>query len=64
MISSHFYLVRDNILFGLPFDEKRYADAIHACCLEADFEQFVDGDATGIKFVLLFFVLVFCLIIS
>jgi len=30
--------VRDNILFGLPYDEKKYKQTVFACCLERDFE--------------------------
>ena len=40
--------VRDNILFGLPMNEERYEEAIAACCLEQDLDQFVEGDATEI----------------
>ena len=29
-----FASVRDNILFGLPYDSKKYGDVIHACALE------------------------------
>ena len=40
--------VRENILFGLPFLEERYEEAISACCLDQDLDQFVEGDATEI----------------
>ncbi|CAE7247979.1 Abcc1 [Symbiodinium sp. CCMP2592] len=40
--------VRENILFGLPLNEERYEEAIAACCLEQDLDQFVEGDATEI----------------
>ena len=40
--------VRDNILFGKPYDERRYRATIAACALEADFEKFPDGDMTEI----------------
>ncbi|KAL7486857.1 hypothetical protein ACHAW6_012460 [Cyclotella cf. meneghiniana] len=40
--------VRDNILFGEPFDEERYKQVLVACCLEADIEQFHSGDMTEI----------------
>ena len=40
--------VRENILFGLPFLEERYKEAISACCLEQDLDQFVEGDSTEI----------------
>jgi ABC-type multidrug transport system fused ATPase/permease subunit len=39
---------RDNIVFGLPFDEERYKQVIHACSLEKDLEILVDGDKTEI----------------
>ena len=31
--------LRDNILFGLPYDEKLYRRVIEACCLRQDIEQ-------------------------
>ena len=40
--------VRDNILFGRPFDHERYKNACFAADLWSDFEQFPDGDATEI----------------
>ncbi|KAH7302714.1 hypothetical protein KP509_23G084100 [Ceratopteris richardii] len=40
--------VRDNILFGLPYDETRYRDAVRACALEQDMKSFSHGDATEI----------------
>ena len=40
--------VRDNILFGLPFDRKQYKKACFAAALWSDFQQFKDGDATEI----------------
>ena len=40
--------VRDNILFGKPFDPRRYRAVIEACALEADFEHLPDGDMTEI----------------
>ena len=40
--------VRDNILFGLPYDEKRYKDTIRVCELTSDLEQLIDGDQTEI----------------
>ncbi|KAI9004539.1 multi drug resistance-associated protein MRP [Hyaloraphidium curvatum] len=38
--------VKDNILFGLPFDADRYAAVLRACALEADLARLPSGDAT------------------
>lgn len=40
--------VRDNILFGLPYDEERYNRVIDACCLRHDLKILEDGDMTEI----------------
>jgi len=40
--------LRENILFGLPFDEVKYNQTIEACCLKMDLEQLPEGDATPI----------------
>ncbi|KAI9225298.1 MAG: P-loop containing nucleoside triphosphate hydrolase protein [Piptocephalis tieghemiana] len=40
--------VRDNILFGLPFDQERYDRAIEACALTHDLAVLPDGDMTEI----------------
>ncbi|GAA5825076.1 hypothetical protein JCM11251_006090 [Rhodosporidiobolus azoricus] len=40
--------VRENILFGQPFEEKRYWSAVRAACLLADFDQLPSGDLTEI----------------
>ncbi|KAL2915593.1 hypothetical protein HK105_204778 [Polyrhizophydium stewartii] len=40
--------VKDNILFGQPFDEERYHAAIRDCSLEKDLEILADGDLTQI----------------
>lgn len=40
--------VRDNILFGLPYDEGRYRNAVRACALEQDMKSFSHGDLTEI----------------
>jgi ATP-binding cassette, subfamily C (CFTR/MRP), member 1 len=40
--------VRENILFGLPLDEKRYWKVVDLACLRSDFGQFPAGDATEI----------------
>ena len=38
--------IRANILLGKPFDERRYADVIQACCLDLDFATI--GDAADL----------------
>ena len=38
--------IRENILFGHPYDENRYARTIEACALYEDVKQFPDGDQT------------------
>jgi len=40
--------VRDNILFGKPFDAAYYRKVIHACALEPDLKLMPDGDKTWI----------------
>ena len=40
--------IRDNILFGLPYDSGRYNDTIEACALTKDLEMLDDGDSTEI----------------
>jgi ATP-binding cassette, subfamily C (CFTR/MRP), member 2 len=40
--------VRDNILFGLPFNKERYDRVIRDCSLEADMETLKAGDLTEI----------------
>ena len=40
--------VRDNILFGLPFDEEKYNRVIDACSLRHDLKILEDGDMTEI----------------
>lgn len=37
--------IRDNILFGTPFDQSRYDDVIKACCLTPDLKMLEDGDS-------------------
>lgn len=37
---------KDNILFGLPFDEERYEKTLAACALKKDLESLSDGDKT------------------
>jgi ABC-type multidrug transport system fused ATPase/permease subunit len=40
--------IRDNIVFGKPFDEAHYRKVLHACALEPDLKLFKDGDQTWI----------------
>jgi len=40
--------VKNNILFGLEFDENKYNAVIQACALLSDFEMLPNGDATEI----------------
>jgi ABC-type multidrug transport system fused ATPase/permease subunit len=40
--------LRDNILFGQPFDQARYDEAIAACVLQADLDALPAGDLTEI----------------
>eukprot|EP00058_Branchiostoma_floridae_P007796 XP_002593284.1 hypothetical protein BRAFLDRAFT_123638 [Branchiostoma floridae] len=40
--------VRDNILFGQPFDKEKYDRVCYACSLLPDFQQLPDGDQTEI----------------
>lgn len=40
--------LRDNVLFGEPFDAQRYADVVAACALRADIASLPAGDATEI----------------
>ncbi|EFJ46358.1 ABC transporter [Volvox carteri f. nagariensis] len=38
--------LKDNIIFGLPFDEEKYKKVIHACALELDLQILPKGDQT------------------
>ncbi|CAG8620597.1 18107_t:CDS:10 [Acaulospora morrowiae] len=40
--------LRNNVIFGLPFDEERYRQIIKDCCLEPDLEILPSGDQTEI----------------
>jgi len=38
--------IRSNIVFGAPFNRKRYDRVVRACALQTDLEGFPDGDLT------------------
>ncbi|KAF9479224.1 multidrug resistance-associated ABC transporter [Pholiota conissans] len=40
--------IRNNILFGCPYDEERYEKVIYQCGLKRDIELFEDGDRTEV----------------
>ena len=40
--------IKDNILFGLPFDETRYTKVLNACALSQDLAILTDGDMTEV----------------
>ncbi|KAK0669314.1 P-loop containing nucleoside triphosphate hydrolase protein [Cercophora samala] len=40
--------IKDNIIFGLPFDEDRYKKTVEVCALEKDLEMLSDGENTEI----------------
>ncbi|XP_034256173.1 multidrug resistance-associated protein 5-like [Thrips palmi] len=40
--------LRENILFGLPYDEERYKDVINVCSLQRDLDLLSNGDMTEI----------------
>ena len=40
--------LRDNILFGRPYDERRYEKVIEACALKQDLDMLPGGDQTEI----------------
>lgn len=40
--------IKDNILFGLPYDESRYNKVIDVCALRKDLEMLADGEETEI----------------
>lgn len=48
--------VRDNILFGLPYDKKKYRRIVEAVSLQADFDVLDKGDQTliGEKVIVLY----------
>lgn len=43
-----FATIRENILFGHPFDDKRYQEVIETCALSEDLEVLPDGDQTSV----------------
>lgn len=40
--------LRSNILFGRPYDERKYKKIVEACCMLDDFKEFPCGDLTEI----------------
>ncbi|BGP40114.1 hypothetical protein JCM10449v2_004072 [Rhodotorula kratochvilovae] len=40
--------IRNNIIFGSPFEEERYKQVVEACALQADLEMFNAGNETEI----------------
>ncbi|EPS42193.1 hypothetical protein H072_3924 [Dactylellina haptotyla CBS 200.50] len=40
--------IKDNILFGLQYDETRYNEVLRVCALKKDIEMMEDGDMTSI----------------
>ncbi|EGX89806.1 abc transporter [Cordyceps militaris CM01] len=40
--------IRENILFTLKHDERRYRSVVSACCLDVDFAEFANGDMTQV----------------
>jgi ABC-type multidrug transport system fused ATPase/permease subunit len=40
--------LKENILFGHPFDAKKYRRVVDACCLQQDFAELPNGDDTYI----------------
>ncbi|KAK8101300.1 hypothetical protein PG999_011674 [Apiospora kogelbergensis] len=40
--------IKENVLFGLPYDEHRYRTTLEVCALKKDIEMFSDGEETEI----------------
>ncbi|GJJ10347.1 hypothetical protein Clacol_004573 [Clathrus columnatus] len=40
--------IRENILFGTPYDEERYEQILESCALKPDLKIFEDGDLTEV----------------
>ncbi len=40
--------IRDNIVFGLPFDAERYTKTVEVCALKKDLDMLTDGENTEI----------------
>jgi ATP-binding cassette subfamily C (CFTR/MRP) protein 1 len=40
--------VKENIVFGRPWDERRYEEVLDACCLRPDLKTLTNGDASEI----------------
>ncbi len=40
--------IKDNILFGYPYDDARYHAVVEACALRPDLDMLEDGGATEI----------------
>jgi ATP-binding cassette, subfamily C (CFTR/MRP), member 1 len=36
--------LRDNVLFGSPYDAEKYRQTLHVCALEPDLKQLLSGD--------------------